>query len=76
MKRGNKSRAFQNFALVTHIGITMLVTIGGGILIGSYIDKKLGTNSIFLAIFTVISVLAAFLNLYKITTQGFTKKGK
>ena len=76
MNRNSKSRALQNFALVSQIGITMLVTIGGGIMIGSFIDRKLGTNSIFLAIFTVLSVLSAFMNLYKITTQGFAKKRK
>ncbi len=76
MKKNNKSRAFQNVALITHIGLTMVITIGGGIILGGFVDKKLGTNSIFLAIFTIISVLAAFMNLYKITTQGFNKKGK
>lgn len=73
MKKNNKSQAFQNIALVTHIGLTMVITIGGGILLGSFIDKKLGTNSIFLAGFTIIAVLAAFMNLYKITTKGFNK---
>lgn len=66
----------QSFALVTQIGITMVVTIGGGILIGKFIDDKLGTNAVFLAIFTVLSVLAAFMNLYKITTQGLDNKEK
>ena len=76
MKINNKSQIFQNVALVTQIGITMVVTIGGGILLGGFIDKKLGTKSIFLAIFTVLSVLAAFMNLYKMTTIGLDRKGK
>ncbi len=76
MKINNKSKIMQSFALVTQIGITMVVTIGGGILIGKFIDDKLGTNAVFLAIFTVLSVLAAFMNLYKITTQGLDNKEK
>lgn len=76
MKVNNKSKIYQNVALVTQIGITMVITIGGGILLGSFIDKKLGTNSVFLAIFTVISVLAAFMNLYNITTRDLDRKGK
>lgn len=76
MNKNNKAKALGNVALMSHIGITMIITIGGGIFLGKFIDDKLGTNAVFLAIFTILSVLAAFLNLYKITTQGFNKKGK
>lgn len=76
MKINNKSQIFQNVALVTQIGITMVITIGGGILLGSFIDKKLGTSNVFLAIFTVLSVLAAFMNLYRISTSGLDRKRK
>ena len=76
MKINNKSKIMQSVALVTQIGITMVITIGGGILLGKFLDDKLGTNVVFLIIFTVLSVLAAFTNLYKITTQGLDKKEK
>ena len=76
MKKNNTSKALQNVALVTHLGLTMVITIGGGILLGSFVDKKLGTNSIFLASFTVLAVFSAFVNLYTVATKGFTKKGK
>lgn len=76
MKKNNTSKILENVALVNHIGITMLVTIGGGIFLGKFIDDKIGTRGVFLGIFTILSVLAAFMNLYKLTTKGFKKKGK
>lgn len=76
MKKTNYSKALQNLALISHIGINMLVTVGGGILLGGFIDRKVGTKSVFLAIFTVLAVLAAFMNLYKVATQGYKREGK
>lgn len=74
MNNNNKIKIFQNLALVSQIGIMMIVPIVIGLFIGKFLDEKLGTGYIFLFIFLVIGVGAAFLNLYKIGMRDQKKK--
>ncbi|HAE42663.1 MAG TPA: F0F1 ATP synthase subunit [Clostridiales bacterium] len=74
MNDNNKIKIFQNLALVSQIGIMMIVPIAIGLFIGKFLDEKLGTGYIFLFIFLVIGVGAAFLNLYKIGMRDQKKK--
>lgn len=70
----NKMKIFQNLALLTQIGIMMIVPIFIGLFIGRFLDDKLGTGNIFLLIFILIGVGAAFMNLYKIAMKDNKKK--
>ena len=70
----NKMKIFQNLALVTQIGIMMIVPIFIGLFTGRFLDDKLGTGNIFLLIFIVLGVGAAFMNLYKIAMKDNKKK--
>ena len=63
-----------NLALVSQIGIMMALPIISCIWIGSIIDKKLGTNVLFLAIFTVLGVGASFRNLYMLAMKKTGKR--
>jgi F0F1-type ATP synthase assembly protein I len=74
MNNNNKIKIFQNLALVSQIGIMMILPIVIGLFIGKFLDEKLGTGYIFLFIFLVIGVGAAFLNLYKIGMRDQKKK--
>lgn len=74
MNNNNKVKIFQNLALVSQIGIMMIVPIVIGLFIGKFLDEKLGTGYIFLFIFLVIGVGAAFVNLYKIGMRDQKKK--
>lgn len=56
-------------SLLTQIGISMFVPIFLCIIIGSWIDKLCGTDIIFLVIFTVLGVGAAFRTLYMLTAK-------
>lgn len=67
-------KIFENLALVTQIGIMMIVPIMMGLFIGKFLDSKLGTGNIFLMIFIIIGVGASFLNLYKIAMKDHKKK--
>lgn len=58
------------------LGLTMIVPIVGGVLLGNFIDKKLSTSYLFLIICIVIGVLAAFRNLLVIGTKSTEKRGK
>ncbi|MBV1728838.1 MAG: AtpZ/AtpI family protein [Methanobacterium sp.] len=74
MNNNNKIKIFQNLALVSQIGIMMIVPIAIGLFIGKFLDEKLGTGYVFLFIFLVIGVGAAFVNLYKIGMRDQNKK--
>jgi len=58
-------KMYENIAFVTQIGVMMIVPIFMSILFGNLLDGWLGTGSIFLLVFTVLGVGAAFLNFYK-----------
>lgn len=69
MPKKNTSKVLQNIALVTQIGISMVVPIIGSIFLGNFLDKKLGTNVLFLIIFVILGVGAAFMTLFKMVTR-------
>lgn len=74
MKSNEKSKVLGNLVLISQVGISMLVPILGGILLGNFIDRKLGTGIIFLVVFTVLGIMSSFLTLFKITVGS--NKGK
>ncbi len=61
---------------LTQVGITMVVTIGMCFFIGKWLDEKLGTDIIFLAIFTFLGIGAAFRNLYMMVMLEYKKEEK
>lgn len=64
-----KGNVLENLTLISHIGISMVVPILGGLYIGKWIDERFETQPIFLFIFIIIGVMVAFLNLYKLGTK-------
>lgn len=63
-----------NFALVSQIGIMMVVPIILSIWLGGLIDNKLKTGALFLIIFTLLGVGSAFRNVFLLVNKQFTKK--
>lgn len=70
----DKLKIMQGIALITQIGISMIVPIILGIFIGRFLDNLIGTNNIFLFLFIIISVGAAFLNLFKVGLRDQDKR--
>lgn len=69
----NKMKIFQNLALLTQIGIMMIVPIFGGLLVGRFLDDKFGTGNKLLFVFIILGTGAAFMNLYKIAMKDNKK---
>lgn len=72
-------KMYENVAFITQIGVMMIVPIFMCIWFGNFIDKWLNTGSIFLLIFTVLGVGAAFVNFYKFAMRkvdSADKEGK
>lgn len=78
MKKDDKnlSKILTNLALVSQIGISIVVMIGGGVLLGNFLDKVFKTNLVFLIMFTVLGVASAFYYIYKTGVQGLNGKNK
>lgn len=66
--------SLQSLVYLTQLGLTMIIPITGGVLIGNFIDKNFSTGYLFLIICTTIGVLAAFRNLLIIGTKATKKK--
>lgn len=62
-------------SLISQVGITMLVCILGCMLLGNFIDEKTGMSPLWLIVFIVLGVGAAFRNLYFIIMKE-VKKGE
>ncbi len=73
---GSKFKMYENLVFLTQIGISMVIPILGGLLIGKFIDEKVGTNSIFMLSFIVLGVVVAFMNVYKMVMRDYRKKDK
>lgn len=70
----DKYRMYENLIFVTQIGLMMALPIVICVILGNYIDEKLGTGSIFLFIFIGLGVASSFLNLYKIMMKILNKR--
>lgn len=73
MKNGNY-KIYENLVFVSQVGLMMALPIVICVIIGNYIDEKLGTGSIFLLVFIALGVASSFLNLYKIMMRLINKR--
>jgi len=67
---GKKKILFQ-MGYAASLGLAMVIAIFGCLMLGVYLDKKLGTNNIFTPIFLVIGVAAGFRNFYLFIKSTF-----
>lgn len=69
-----KTSSIENLALISQIGISMVIPIGMGLYIGKWLDDRLGTGPIFLFIFIIMGVVSSFMSLFKLTQTGLGQK--
>ena len=72
----NRFSIYKGLALITHIGLQMIIPILGAVFLGHYIDERIQTGNIFLIIFIICGVIIGFLNVYKIVMQDIKKSSK
>ena len=68
-KNKNRNGILQNLALISQVGIMMIIPIIGGDVIGAFLDRFMKTNGIFLIIFIILGVGSSFRNLYVLSIQ-------
>lgn len=69
----NDFRMYENLALLSQVGIMMVVPIAGGLFAGNWLDKNLGTSPLFLLLLIALGAASAFYNLYKFTMAASKK---
>lgn len=65
----------QALALLSQIGITIIVPVIAGVYLGNKIDVFLGTKAIFLVVFIILGVLVGFRSAYRLLMKGKNRKG-
>lgn len=56
---------FRSLALVTEIGLVLVVCIGGGLLLGVHLDRKLETRALFTISLLLIGIGSGFWSVYR-----------
>lgn len=67
---------FRNLAMVSSMGISVVLAIGIGVWFGLTLDRWLSTEPWFFWIFTLIGIAAGFKNVYVITRREIGKLSK
>lgn len=65
----NSYKMYENLALLSQVALMMITPILGGVLIGRFLDDKVGTNGIFLLVFVLIGTATAFMELFKLAMR-------
>ena len=71
MDKETRKYAMQ-MAFASSIGIAMVITVFGGLYLGSYLDRRLGTGNKFTLLFLLVGVAAGFKNIYAFVKRYFT----
>ncbi len=72
-ERLKKKSWISALALLSQLGIAMAVPIFGCMLVGNWIDEATGKSPLWLVVFIVLGVGAAFRNLFHIMTKEIKK---
>ncbi|MCK5878641.1 MAG: AtpZ/AtpI family protein [Holophagae bacterium] len=63
------NRRTRILAELTSVGIQFPVSIGIGYLMGHYLDKWLGLYPILTIVFSILGVIAAFVNVFRLNAE-------
>lgn len=59
----------KNLALISQLGLMMVIPIFLCVFFGIWLDDKVGTNGVFVIVFLIVGVLAAFRNMFVIVLR-------
>ena len=71
MQDANKKRVFFQMGYAASLGLAMVIAIFGCLMLGVYLDKKVGTSNIFTPLLLVVGVAAGFRNFYLFIKSTF-----
>ena len=68
-KKERKS-IFRAFALITYMGVSVVICVGVGIFVGWLLDRWLGTGPWLLMVFSVLGIFAAIKAMYDMAKRA------
>lgn len=70
MKQRKRRTQYQQFLEASSLGLMFPLAIGIGFAWGYWMDRMFGTKPWLTVIFTAFGVIAAFMNLFRLSAQG------
>ena len=71
-KRGSLADSVRTIGALSSVGLSFVLAIVIGVLVGLWLDRLFGTNRVFFFIFFVLGFVAGILNVYR-TAGRFLK---
>jgi ATP synthase protein I len=69
-KKKQRSEIMRALSLMSQIGITIIICVAVGVLLGKFLDNLLGTSPWLLLVFTLFGSGAAFKSIFDIAKRG------
>ena len=70
----SEKNVFKYLGLVGELGLIVSICIGGGLLLGVWLDEKLGTRALFTILLIFAGAGAAFIKIYRMVLPRSPKK--
>ncbi len=67
----DERKSFVHMAYAGSVGLAFVLLIFGGLFVGNWLDRKLGTSFLFTTLLFVAGVAAGFRNLYILIKRSF-----
>ena len=64
-------KAYVQMAYASSVGFAFVLLIFGGIFVGSWLDKKMGTSFFFTMLLFIMGIIGGFRNLYVLISRSF-----
>jgi ATP synthase protein I len=71
-RRGSLADSFRGIGALSSVGLSFVLAIVIGVLVGLWLDRVFGTNRVFFFIFFILGFIAGILNVYR-TAGRFIK---
>ncbi|AZR74004.1 hypothetical protein BBF96_11735 [Anoxybacter fermentans] len=76
MKSKDWQLIIQMIALISQLGLTMVVSVGIAFFIGRFLDRLLGYSFFLTPFFMIIGVGAGFWSIYQLISRYFNRRKK
>lgn len=69
ISKQDRKNVMRALGMMTHIGLTMAGCVLGGVLLGLFLDSRLGTSPWLVIVFSLVGCVAAFKALFDIAKK-------
>jgi len=69
LSKKERKQIYRALGLITYMGVSVVICVGLGILIGWLLDRWLGTTPWFMLVFTVLGIIAAIKSMYSMAKR-------